>query len=65
MNPMEPKVAPQGRYNTTRACAEIGISRSTLERYRRAGRIHPDYHKANMRPLYKGSEIIKLWRMIL
>ena len=65
MNPFEPQVAPQGRYDINRACAEIGISRSTLDRYRRAGRIHPGYHKANMRPFYKGSEIIRLWRMIL
>ena len=63
MNTFQPNVAPQGRYDTAKTCAELGIRRSTLERYRRAGRISPGYHKANMRPYYKGSEIINLWRM--
>ena len=65
MNPQQPKVEPQGRYDTKRACAEIGISRSTLNRYRRAGLICPRYHKANMRPYYTGAEISKLWNLLM
>ncbi len=65
MNISQPKVAPQGRYDTNTACTELGIGRSTLQRYRKAGLIHVGYHKANMRPYFKGAEIINLWRMML
>lgn len=62
MNPMEPKVEPRGRYSTTRTCAEIGISRSTLARYRRGGQIPVHYFKTNWRPFYYGKDILALWR---
>lgn len=65
MNTQQPKVEPQGRYDTKRTCAEIGISRSTLERYRRAGLIRSRYHKANMRPYYTGAEISRLWNLLI
>ena len=65
MNADRPNVAPQGRYDTKRACAELGISRSTLTRYRQAGYIREGRYKTNMRLYFKGSEIIRLWSMIL
>jgi predicted site-specific integrase-resolvase len=65
MNPFPPKVAPQGRYDTNTTCEKLGISRSTLARHRNAGYIFALYHKANMRPYYKGSEILRFWREVL
>lgn len=64
MNQFPPTVAPQGRYDTKTACAKLGIGRSTLNRYRKAGLIRPRLHKANSRPYYIGAEITKLWQMI-
>lgn len=64
MNAFEPKAAPQGRYDTNAACKALGISRSTLNRYRAAGLITPRYHKANMRPYFMGADIKKLWLML-
>lgn len=62
MNTFPPEVAPMGRYDTKRTCAELGISRSTLERHRKAGRITYRLNKLNQRPYYRGQDIIKLWR---
>lgn len=63
MNAFQPDVAPNGRYDTKTTCARLGIARSTLMRYRKAGLIRAWYHKANMRPYFKGSDITKLWQM--
>ena len=41
MNAFAPQVAPQGRYDTKATCRELGISRSTLTRYTKAGLIRP------------------------
>lgn len=65
MTAFEPQVANGGRYDTNTTCSQLGIGRSTLTRYRKAGLIRPRYHKANMRPYYMGSDIVKLWRMIV
>lgn len=65
MNVFQPNVAPNGRYDISTTCAKLGISRNTLQRYRKAGLIHTGYHKANMRPYFKGSEIIRLWSMTM
>lgn len=63
MNALQPKVAPVGRYDTKRTCVELGISRSTLERHRKAGNITPRLNKLNKRPYYRGQDIIDLWRI--
>ena len=63
MNAFAPQVAPQGRYDTKATCRELGISRSTLARYTKAGLIRPRHHKANMRPYFIGAEITRLWTM--
>lgn len=63
MTQFEPKVAPNGRYDTKTTCERLDIGRSTLNRYRKAGLIHTRLHKANMRPFYIGAEITQLWRM--
>ncbi len=64
MNVFEPNVAPNGRYDTNTTCTVLGVGRSTLNRYRKAGLIRPRLHKANSRPYYIGAEITKLWQMI-
>ena len=65
MTTNKPDVSPAGRYDTKSTCSILGISRSTLMRYRNQGIIRPWYHKANMRPYFKGSDIIKLWLMVI
>jgi len=65
MTTTKPDVSPAGRYDTKTVCAQLGISRSTLMRYRKNGFIRPWYHKANMRPYFKGTDIVKLWLMIM
>lgn len=65
MGTNEPKVEAVGRYDTKRTCKELGISRSTLERYRKAGLLKPKYHKANMRPYYVGADVLKLWHLMM
>ena len=59
----EPKVSAMGRYSTSRTCTELGVSRSTLERYRKNGSIQVHYFKTNWRPFYYGKDIIALWRL--
>lgn len=63
MNAFTPQVAPQGRYDTKATCRELGIGRSTLARYMKAGLIRPRYHKTNMRPYFIGADITRLWAM--
>ena len=63
MGTNEPKVEARGRYDTKATCRELGISRSTLARYTKAGLIRPRRHKANMRPYFIGAEITRLWTM--
>lgn len=63
MTAIQPHVAPNGRYDTKTTCAVLGIGRSTLMRYRKAGLIRACYHRANMRPYFKGNEITRLWLM--
>lgn len=65
MSTNEPQVADMGRYDTQRTCRELGISRSTLERYRRKGFIRVHFFKTNYRPFYYGHDILKLWRLSL
>jgi predicted site-specific integrase-resolvase len=63
MTPLQPDVLYNCRYDTKSTCSKLGIGRSTLHRYRRAGLIKASYHRANLRPYYTGSEIIRLWNM--
>ena len=63
MNVTQPSVSPNGRYSTNETCSKLGISRSTLTRYRKAGLITAQFRKANFRPYYTGSEITRLWTL--
>ena len=36
-----PKVIPGARYNTGQACDILGISRNTMRKYVKSGKIHP------------------------
>ena len=65
MNVLAPEVAPQGRYDTKTTCSVLGIGRSTLARYTKAGLILPRYHRANMRPYFMGADITRLWQMLI
>lgn len=61
MNVTEPSVSPKGRYSTNETCSKLGISRATLNRYRKAGLITAQFRKANFRPYYVGKDITRLW----
>lgn len=60
----KPNVEPNARYSTIQTCSELGISRSTLGRYCKAGMIPVHYFAANFRPFYYGKDIVKLWLML-
>ena len=51
----------QAKYNVTQAAGLLGISRKTLNRYTKDGKIKAVINKCNNRPMYYGREIIRLW----
>ena len=65
----EPKVNPDARYNIKETSALLGIDRSTLRSYVKAGYIHPFMPKNRPRILqtraprtrFLGSEISRFW----
>ena len=65
MKAEEPKVALTGRYSTRETTEVLGITKDTLRKYRREGKIKFGVRKANGRPFYTGAEIMKLWRASL
>lgn len=64
MTAIEPNVADTGRYSVKEASNALGIHRNTLERYRKAQRIHCGWRMTTGRKYYTGAEIKKLWRTI-
>lgn len=56
-----PEVVPTGRYTSKETIAALGISLRTLQNHTREGLIKCGRRKANGRPFYKGSEIIRYW----
>ena len=60
----KPDVNPAGRYSVEQTRRLLGIARSTLMEWDRRGYIRRYYHKAGMRPFYKGIDILKCWNMI-
>lgn len=56
---------PDGRYSVGETCKLLGIARSTLLRYTNNGDISFIVRRLDKRKLYKGSEILRIWRASL
>ena len=61
----KPDVKPEGRYSINETCSILGLkSRNTLRSYVEKGLIKQGTRKANGRPFYLGSEIMKCWSSV-
>lgn len=49
---------PQGLYNESEAARLLGVNRSTLQRWRQAGKIKVRYRRINGLPVYRGADLI-------
>lgn len=58
----EPKVVLSARYSVEQACALLGISRRTIYRYTKDGKIRCGIRRASHRRFYFGSEILRCWK---
>ncbi len=58
----EPQVAPSGRYSATETYKVLGVSRDTLRRHSRQGKIKFGIRKINNKKFYKGIDILAYWR---
>lgn len=61
----EPKVADAGRYTMTETCKVLGIHRNTLRRWLQAGKIKVKFRRIDNRKVFEGSEIKKVWRIVM
>lgn len=61
MNSVLPSVEEQGVYSTGQTCEMLGISRNTLVKYTRAGKIRARRNTLNGRIFYIGTDIKKFW----
>lgn len=64
MTTHEPQVNPAALYESKAACEALGISRQTLARYARTGMIKARVRASNNRRVFKGCDIIRLWRYV-
>lgn len=62
MTATEPKVDKDGRYSAKEAAGLLGVSRATLERYVKTGKIKCGIRRSNGRRFYLGMEIVRCWR---
>lgn len=62
MTVIEPKVDKDGRYSAKEAANLLGVSRSTLARSVKAGKIKCGIRRSNGRRFYLGMEIVRYWR---
>ena len=60
----QPAADPAGLYKSGEACKLLGIGSSTLHRYRVAGRIKSVHRPHSSENLYRGRDIINLWRIV-
>lgn len=60
----EPRVTPTGLYEAKAAAEALGISRQTLHSYTRQGLLAASIRKTNGRRVWRGSELIRIWRII-
>lgn len=63
MTTTEPQVTPNGRYNIEQTCQLLGISRNTLCRYVKRGRIRFGVRRSTGRKFYLGSDILQFWKL--
>lgn len=61
MTSERPRVTSDGRYPVMKTCALLGITRATLARYRKAGRITATYRETDHRVVFEGREILRCW----
>lgn len=57
-----PNVKPQGKYNVSDTCKALGITRGTLLKYTKQGRIKGRASTYNGRMAYLGCDIITFWK---
>ena len=57
-------IDPSGLYKSGQVCAALGIGATTLWRYNKAGRIPAVHRPGSSENLYKGQDIINLWRIV-
>lgn len=62
MTSVEPRVHPDGRYNVTETAKLLGIDRATVYRWMKNGKLKNGYRRCDMRPFFRGIEILKVWR---
>lgn len=65
ITPLEPNVAPSGRYSTMETCRALGIHRDTLRTYTEVKKlIKCGVRKFGNRyvKFYLGSEILRFWK---
>ncbi|MCM1320264.1 MAG: helix-turn-helix domain-containing protein [Muribaculaceae bacterium] len=56
-----PEVGLSSRYTVTEASMALGIHRTTLLRYTKAGKIKAGWRSGTGRKFYTGREILRFW----
>jgi predicted site-specific integrase-resolvase len=56
-----PNCDPNSVFSVKRTCAELGVSRKTLKKYRDLGILNPINPDNHFRPKYTGQSIIDCW----
>ena len=56
-----PKISPAGLYSQTEAAALLKVHTDSIRRYAKAGTLPFKIRKVNGRPMYKGSDLIKIF----
>ncbi|MCR5071180.1 MAG: helix-turn-helix domain-containing protein [Bacteroidales bacterium] len=57
-------INPDGIYKSGQVCEALGIGSSTLWRYRRDGRIKAVHRPGSGENLYRGRDVINLWKFV-
>ncbi len=61
MKPNMPKIDPNGRYTVGQTAELLGVNRTTIWRWVKAGKLHPYVSRVNDRIRFKGQDILYLW----
>ncbi|GHT33171.1 hypothetical protein FACS189434_06680 [Bacteroidia bacterium] len=62
MNAKQPDIELTHRYSRLEAAELLGMSVRNFDRLKEAGQITTHYRKANKRPFFLGSEVLRVWR---